>query len=77
MIDDLEIRKQKATAEWREVLKWAVAEEEKVSEQLDKEGAIRGLDTNQERFAYIKETVNARIKDIIHKYDLPNKAQWA
>lgn len=73
MNDDLDIRIQKATAEWREVIDWSISEEDKVAEQLREEGAVIGLDGHQERFRYIKETVNSRIREIIHKYDLPNK----
>ena len=76
-MSDLAERKAKANAEYQDLLKWAIAEEDKVSEQLDREGVIRGLDGHQEKFAYIKEAVNEGIKRIVHKYDLPNKAQWA
>ena len=71
MNDNLEERKRKATAEWKELIKWSVTESQKVSEQLDKEGAIRGLDTNKEAFAYIRETKKRRLKEIAEKYDLP------
>ena len=71
MNSSLEERKRKATAEWKELIKWSVTESQKVSEQLDKEGAIRGLDTNKEAFAYIRETKKRRLKEIAEKYDLP------
>ena len=71
MSDNLEERKRKATAEWKELIKWAVAEEMKVSKKLDEEGAIRGLDTNREAFAYIREIEKKRLKEIAEKYDLP------
>lgn len=70
-MNDLEKRKEKANEEYRELIQWAVSESQKVSEQLDREGAVRGLDTNQERFAYIYETAKKRLKEIITKYDLP------
>ena len=73
MNDDLEERKRKANAEWKELIKWSVTESQKVSEQLDKEGAIRGLDTNKEAYAYIRETKKRRLKEIAEKYDLPYK----
>ena len=73
MNDNLEERKRKATAEWKELIKWSVTESQKVSEQLDKEGAIRGLDTNKEAYAYIRETKKRRLKEIAEKYDLPYK----
>ena len=71
MNDDLEERKRKANEEFHELIRWANAEEDKVSEQLDKEGAIRALDTNREAYSYIQEIFKKRIKEIAEKYDLP------
>lgn len=76
-MSDLEKRKAQADAEYQDLLHWAVEEGKKVTEDLKREGAIMGLDGHQERFAYIKETVKARIKEIVWKYDLPNKTEWA
>lgn len=73
MNDDLDIRIQKANAEWREVIDWSISEEDKVAEQLREEGAVIGLDGHKERFRYIYDEVRRRTKEIIHKYDLPNK----
>ena len=73
MNDDLEERKRKANEEFHELIKWANDEEDKVSERLDKEGAVRALDTNREAYAYIQETFKKRIKEIAEKYDLPYK----
>ena len=75
-MNDLEERKEKANAEYQELIQWVVSESKKVSEQLDKEGAVRGLDTNRERFAYIYETSKKRLKEIISKYDLPYEVKW-
>ena len=71
MNDDLEERKRKANEEFHELIKWANAEEDKVSERLDKEGAVRALDTNREAYAYIQEIFKKRIKEMAEKYDLP------
>ncbi len=70
-MNDLEERKEKANEEYRELIRWAIREEEKVVEQLKKEGAVMGLDGHQERFAYIREYEKKRLKEIIAKYDLP------
>ena len=70
MNDDLEERKRKANEEFHELIKWANDEEDKVSERLDKEGAVRALDTNREAYAYIQEIFKKRIKEIAEKYDL-------
>lgn len=77
MNEDLEIRKQQATVEWRKIIDWAIAEEDKVSEQLEREGAVRGLDTNHERFAYIKKTVDSKVQEILQKYGLLERSQTA
>ena len=71
-MNDLEERKRQATQEWRELLARERAEENKVMEQLRREGAVMGLDGHQERFAYIRETRNRRLKEIAEKYDLPH-----
>ena len=76
-MSDLEKREAKANEEYQELLAWAINEEDKVVEQLKKEGAVMGLDGHQERFAYINKAVKEGMKKIIFKYDLPNKAQWA
>lgn len=73
MSDDLEERKRKATEEWRELIKWELAEEDKVTEQLRREGAVMGLDANHERYAYIRETRLRRMMEIAEKYGLPHK----
>ena len=72
MEDSLEERKRKATQEWKELLKWERSEEDKVMEQLRSEGAVMGLDGHQERYAYIREIRNRRLKEIAEKYDLPH-----
>ena len=69
--ENLEERKRKANDEFHKLIKWANAESDKVSEQLDKEGAIRALDTNREAYAYIQDTFRKRVKEIAEKYDLP------
>ena len=73
MNDDLEERKRKATAEWKELIKWKNAEAEKVITQLKSEGAVMGLDGHKERFSYIRETEKKRLKEIAEKYNLPEK----
>ena len=73
MIEDLEERKRLANAEWKELLNWSVAEAQKVSERLNREGAIIGLDTNREAYAYIHETRQRRLIEIAEKYGLPHK----
>ena len=44
MNSSLEERKRKATAEWKELIKWKNAEANKVIAQLKSEGAVMGLD---------------------------------
>ena len=73
MSDNLEDRKRKATAEWKELIKWAISEEDKVSRKWHEEGAIIALDTNREAYAYIREIEKKRLKEIAEKYDLPYK----
>lgn len=78
MIEDLEIRKKKANEEWRKAIDWAIAEEDKVYEKLKSEGKLKpGLDGNSEDFRYIYEKLQHLTREIIHKYDLPNKVNWA
>ena len=77
MSDDLERRKEKANREWREVLNWVRSEEKRVYERLKAEGKLEsGLDGNTKDYSYIYRTAEARTKEIIHRYDLPNKASW-
>lgn len=77
-MDDLEMRKLKAEEEYREVLKWASLEEDKVYEKLKASGKINiGLDGNSENYKYIYEEMRKRTKEIVYKYDLPNKDKWS
>ena len=73
MIENLKEREAKAKQEIEELLNWSAAESKKVSDRLDREGVIRGLDTNREAFSYIKEIRQKRLKEIAEKYDLPYK----
>ena len=73
MIVNLEEREAKAKQEIEDLLNWSAAESKKVSDRLDREGVIRGLDINREAFAYIKEIRQKRLKEIAEKYDLPYK----
>ena len=73
MIVNLEERETKAKQEIEELLNWSITESKKVSDRLDREGVIRGLDTNREAFSYIKEIRQKRLKEIAEKYDLPYK----
>ena len=75
MNDSLEERRRLADIESEEAKKWLVNEMDKVSEQLNREGAVRGLDTNREAYAYIYETFRRRIKEIGEKYNLPDKSR--
>ncbi|MCH5271586.1 MAG: hypothetical protein J1E83_12690 [Lachnospiraceae bacterium] len=62
---------EKAQKEYEAVRQWVLEEEDKVEERLKKEGrALKGLDTNQEDFAYIYEERNRRIKEIKEKYNI-------
>ena len=72
-MDDLEERKANAMAEIKELMKWENEESDKVSERLNREGAIIGLDTNREAYAYIHETRQRRLIEIAEKYGLPHK----
>lgn len=72
MNDDIEKRKAQAKLEVEQLMNWSIAEAKKVSEQLTREGAVRGLDGHQERYAYIREIRNRRLKEIAEKYDLPH-----
>lgn len=60
-------------AEWKELMVWEATESMKVSERLDREGAVRSLDTNREAYAYIRETRKRRMIEIAEKYGLPHK----
>lgn len=71
-MSDLEKRKAKANEEYRDLIDWSILEGKKVIEQLKKEGAVLGLDGHQERFAYIREHTQKRLKEIIAKYNLPS-----
>ena len=72
MNENLDERAAKAKAEIDELMNWSIAEEDKVMAQLTSEGAKIGLDSHRERFAYIRETRNRRLKEIAEKYDLPH-----
>ena len=77
-MDDLETRKFKAEEEYREVLKWVSLEEDKVYEKLKASGKLKfGLDVNSEAYRYIYEEMRKRTKEIVYKYDLPNKDKWS
>ncbi|MBQ9480231.1 MAG: hypothetical protein IJU71_11855 [Selenomonadaceae bacterium] len=54
--------------EFDELKRWMLEETRKVSERLNREGAVRGLDTNREAYAYIHETFDRRLKEIVAKY---------
>ena len=76
-MDSLEERKLKAEEEYQELLKWAIKEEDNVREKLKASGKLKeGLDSNSEYYKYIYETLNKRTREIILKYDLPNKSKW-
>lgn len=76
-MDSLEERIIKAEEEYQKVLEWALEEEDKVDEMLKATGRLQmGLDGNSKDYAYIYETLKNRTKEIIFKYDLPNKSQW-
>ncbi len=77
-MNELEKSKLKADIEYQEVLKWAMEEEDKIYKKLKAEGKLEsGLDGNSEDYKYIYETVKWRMKEIIHKYNLPNKVKWS
>lgn len=62
---------EKAQKEYEAVLQWVLAEEDRVEERLKRAGKLlKGLDTNQEDFAYIYEERNRRIKEIKEKYNI-------
>ena len=77
-MNDLEMRKLKADEEDQEVLKWASLEEGKVNERLKSAGRLKvGLDVNSAEYTYIYDEVRRRTKEIVYKYDLPNKDKWS
>ena len=71
MTESLIEREEKAKLEIKELMRWAISEEDKVSRKLHEEGAIIALDTNREAYAYIREIEKKRLKEIAEKYDLP------
>ena len=59
-------------------MKWASLEEDKVSERLKSAGRFKvGLDVNSAEYTYIHDEVRRRTKEIVYKYDLPNKSKWS
>ena len=73
MNDELKERYRLANIEFEELKKWLLNEKAKVRDELDRAGAVRGLDTNREAYAYIHETFGRRFKEIAVKYNLPHK----
>ncbi len=69
----LEERWRKANEEYRALIKWSNDEAEKISRQLELEGAIQGLDTNREAYAPVHEEYKRRLLALFDKYELPNK----
>jgi len=63
--------KNKAQKEFKEVIQWVLEEEDKVTNQLKKEGKyIGGLDTNHDDYAYIYKERDIRIAKIKEKYNI-------
>lgn len=76
-MNDLKERERLAMEEYKDLIRWANEEEDRVVERLKREGReILGLDTHREEFAYIKDIVRERLKEIIKKYDLPYEIKW-
>lgn len=62
---------EQAKKEYKEVIQWVLAEEDKVVEKLKAEGKyIGGLDGNSADFAYIYKERNRRIAEIKKRYNL-------
>lgn len=61
--------KEEAQREFEEILDWAIAEEDKISEELRAEGKLFGLDTNSERYKPIAEERNRRIRELQKRYE--------
>lgn len=61
--------KEEAQREFEAILDWAIAEEDKISEELRAEGKLFGLDTNAEHYKPISEERNRRIRELQKKYE--------
>ena len=55
-------------AEIEAVIVWSVRENEKITEKLEEDGLMVGMDTNQEAYKPINDEAKQRIADIIEKY---------
>ena len=59
--------------EYIRMLEWIISEEEKVIEQLKKEGKYNRLDGHYKELDYIRAERAKRTRELFDKYDLPNK----
>lgn len=73
----VEERAEAMSAELRLLMEWEQTESEKIIAQLKAEGKIIGLDGYPERFAYIRQERNRRLRTILEKYkDLPPDTEF-
>lgn len=62
---------EQAQKEYEEVIKWVMAEEDKLEKELKENGKwTYGLDGNVEDFAYIRKEHKRRVKEIKKKYGM-------
>ncbi|MBR5912942.1 MAG: hypothetical protein IKZ58_01055 [Selenomonadaceae bacterium] len=68
------MRYQKANEEFHKLIKWALDEEEKITNELVASGKyVIGLDTNRAAYEPINSELKRRVLELFDKYDLPNK----